>query len=810
MDISAILVWALRIVLPIVLFAIYFKLQAPKDEGGYPGPSKHSYSRQKLMEQRAMVGLDCPVPESMANITLVDATRAPHLFAPPSNRRGGGGGGRKGGEKGSGGGSHSAGGGGERGGGEKGGGAARSEGSSAPGGARDTGGGEPGAASGGGSGGGGSSGGGGAGAAGSEKAAPAAGDGGEKAGAEEREGEPERSLEKADAADGSPSALRAVDHVAEQKMHVASLVNYVAFNRREQQRRFLLEEGGAPPPPPPRPRPRENKSDSRGEPTVSADMVQNANSEAQLVLSGAVRFKRADVAKKLYEQLVDSQVDIEEKSFALMIETCVFACDLKSASDFLMKMEAAGHCPDTELLDKVMDLYAQQKSLREMEKEKEMQAAAAAQQAAMAAQAQAQAAQSPYGFQASPSLSQKSPAPAARTAQERKTPAQEWEEDWEREADNAQAAEEEEEEYDRQGTYNDEWGAAPAADVPAALDDEAAAGEEDWEHVEEYGSRACAASGTVPAAPRDEEEEEEPPEEGGKKQAEAERPQESPAACKADSPLATSAAPEFPEAVATPVASPELPVPKVRGSGRKSSGKASAVEQSPKPKGSAPSRTSVSPSPAHRAAADESDPAGGQDQSYLPATPEPPSPVMPRMQPGSDMAADPSFQPPEGQAFSAIGLGAAPMTGVDFPGADGFAFAQYPMAGGEPMVQMVPAFMEYQPTFDGGYGCSGYPGAEQQYMTVYATMPPDGPRTKLSSKSRLFVPGGMQQSVPPPPAAAAPAASGPRMEEAGGRTRLALKASAKPFTPGASVTYNAFQPMWTKPMAADGSTPMRS
>merc|ERR1740121_1623845 len=47
-----------------------------------------------------------------------------------------------------------------------------------------------------------------------------------------------------------------------------------------------------------------------------------------------------------------------------MIEICVLAFDLKSASDFLMKMESAGYCPDSTILDKVMDLYTLQKSQR--------------------------------------------------------------------------------------------------------------------------------------------------------------------------------------------------------------------------------------------------------------------------------------------------------------------------------------------------------------------------------------------------------------------------------------------------------------
>merc|ERR1740121_3078519 len=54
-----------------------------------------------------------------------------------------------------------------------------------------------------------------------------------------------------------------------------------------------------------------------------------------------------------------------------MIDACVLAKDLKAASDFLMKMETYGYNPDSDLLDRVMDLYSQQKLLREQEKQTE-------------------------------------------------------------------------------------------------------------------------------------------------------------------------------------------------------------------------------------------------------------------------------------------------------------------------------------------------------------------------------------------------------------------------------------------------------
>merc|ERR1712228_306397 len=90
-----------------------------------------------------------------------------------------------------------------------------------------------------------------------------------------------------------------------------------------------------------------------------------------MVLSGAIKFRRVDVAKHLYDQLAEQQVEIQEQTYALMIESCIQGGDLKSASDFLMKMEASGHSPDTELLDKVMELYSQQKGNKDKSKFKD-------------------------------------------------------------------------------------------------------------------------------------------------------------------------------------------------------------------------------------------------------------------------------------------------------------------------------------------------------------------------------------------------------------------------------------------------------
>merc|ERR1719277_527903 len=82
-----------------------------------------------------------------------------------------------------------------------------------------------------------------------------------------------------------------------------------------------------------------------------------------MVLKGVtnrkIQIKCPEIAKNLHQQLLDSQVKTSEATFSLMVEVCVNGADLKGASDFLMKMESAGYSADSELLDKVMDLYSE-------------------------------------------------------------------------------------------------------------------------------------------------------------------------------------------------------------------------------------------------------------------------------------------------------------------------------------------------------------------------------------------------------------------------------------------------------------------
>mmetsp|Transcript_8034 Transcript_8034/g.19951 ORF Transcript_8034/g.19951 Transcript_8034/m.19951 type:complete len:529 (+) Transcript_8034:136-1722(+) len=316
-EVATALVWALRILLPIILFCIYFKLQAPKDET-YPGPTKNQHSRHKLLQQRKAV-VDQGTPESMRNLTRVGPDVAPELFEKNLRSSRGRGGPREDRQQRE-----------DRG--ER---RERREREPREQGERSS-------------------------RRGPSEKTPATALPAERLAAAPVEAEPEESAPPA------PSP-------AEEKMHLESLLNYVAFNRKEQQRTFLPDPE-APPPPPPKPPVKVVEAEGTLIPSleiaanaVTGEAAAKANAEAQMVLGGAIKFKRVDVAKKLYEQLAEQQVEVSEKTFSLMIESCVLACDLKNASDFLMNMEAAGHSPDTELLDKVMDLYSQQKLRREQE-----------------------------------------------------------------------------------------------------------------------------------------------------------------------------------------------------------------------------------------------------------------------------------------------------------------------------------------------------------------------------------------------------------------------------------------------------------
>lgn len=150
----------------------------------------------------------------------------------------------------------------------------------------------------------------------------------------------------------------------EERMHLESLLNFVAFSHKDRPQRVFLPDTGRPPPPPKK-RPQSSPPPPPDDEAESAETVK-ANEQAQLVVKGVINdkigLKRSDIAQDLYQQLVDSQVRISEATFSLMVQACINAGDLKGASSFLMKMELAGLSPDSDLLDKVMDLYAESRS----------------------------------------------------------------------------------------------------------------------------------------------------------------------------------------------------------------------------------------------------------------------------------------------------------------------------------------------------------------------------------------------------------------------------------------------------------------
>jgi len=306
-ELATWLIRGLRVILPIVLFLIYRSWQLPKEEE-YPGPTTHVHSRGKLLARRpqSLEGDAAEKPPALGSLCLKDQLQAPDLFQAPTRQL---------------------------------------------------------------------------------RGAPRRDDRREtRERRNERREVRSRGLEDAvlatedvEKSEGpAKDTSKSISSALQERMYAESLINYVAFNRKEQQRIFLPDVAGMPPPPPPKPRPLTQgvtaamsvRTVSNGNPEMLEDVVQKANEDAQLVLRGAINLKCSSVAKDIYEQLTETEVKISESTFMLMVEVCVLAHDLKSASDFLMKMETTGYCPESHLLDKVMDLYSQQKAEREQEKVK--------------------------------------------------------------------------------------------------------------------------------------------------------------------------------------------------------------------------------------------------------------------------------------------------------------------------------------------------------------------------------------------------------------------------------------------------------
>jgi len=157
-------------------------------------------------------------------------------------------------------------------------------------------------------------------------------------------------------------AMQAQQMASEEQMHMESLVNFVAFSHREreQRRTFLRSDDSAPPPPPPRKRmPGDNDNNPSSASNVSKEAIARANTEAQMVLRGALHVgpRGAAVAQGLHEQLTSFSLEIVPGTWELMVEACISAGKLQDASDFLLKMEDANQAPNTELLDRVMEMY---------------------------------------------------------------------------------------------------------------------------------------------------------------------------------------------------------------------------------------------------------------------------------------------------------------------------------------------------------------------------------------------------------------------------------------------------------------------
>lgn len=272
------IIWLVRVMLPIVLFWIWYRSQLKEPDG-------NSYSRKEVLAARVPVDSHDP-PAGLCGIRLVADTQVQKMFGLPATRQGPPG--RRDSDRG-------------KGGGKRGGGKGRGGGTTL------------------------------------SAFAAQCQDSGEK------------------------------DKVAsisdEERAQVASLLNLAAFSFKDQPKRiFLLEEGRQPPPPG-----RESgvggarPSGLRGE----ADSVEamRANTEAQVVLKALANPKigasSSDVPRLVVQRLEAAGFAPSETTFSLLVQSCVSANDLRSASEFLMQMESAGHSAEHELLDKVMDLYSQ-------------------------------------------------------------------------------------------------------------------------------------------------------------------------------------------------------------------------------------------------------------------------------------------------------------------------------------------------------------------------------------------------------------------------------------------------------------------
>lgn len=174
--------------------------------------------------------------------------------------------------------------------------------------------------------------------------------------------------ERRDAAEAA-EATAAEAASEERRMQLESLVNFVAF-RPSQQRHFFVSDA-FPPPPPPKLLARPPKLRREALDLERAETTRRANAEAQIVLRGALRMRRPcsdfSVARGLYAQLREADLEVASATLELMVESCIQAGDVESTGEFLMHMEHLGHAPGHDLLDKLMELYLETKKQQEAE-----------------------------------------------------------------------------------------------------------------------------------------------------------------------------------------------------------------------------------------------------------------------------------------------------------------------------------------------------------------------------------------------------------------------------------------------------------
>eukprot|EP00929_Paragymnodinium_shiwhaense_P083503 TRINITY_DN44548_c0_g1_i1.p1 TRINITY_DN44548_c0_g1~~TRINITY_DN44548_c0_g1_i1.p1 ORF type:complete len:445 (+),score=112.67 TRINITY_DN44548_c0_g1_i1:171-1505(+) len=293
-SVTTYLIWVIRVVVPIILFVIWFKSQTKEDDESGP-----AYDRDELVAVRQAAGLSWTLeaPATLRSLKLMEETELQKLGftgaggaqAGARGRRDGPGGGGKGGkQKGSG-----------KGGIER------------------------------------------AGSGGIEMASPA----------------PKREEPKsAAAAPSQPEASLMSDEERQSLESMLTWVAFRHKDRP--QRYYLPDkELGCPPPVPKRGVGHPTMSLPSPAPEACEKANAEAQAVLKGLNLPQLGLQSASIAQAMYRKLTEDQVQIAEATFLLMMDACVNARDLKAASEFLIQMEACGYTPNSALLDKVMDLY---------------------------------------------------------------------------------------------------------------------------------------------------------------------------------------------------------------------------------------------------------------------------------------------------------------------------------------------------------------------------------------------------------------------------------------------------------------------